>query len=135
MRARLAALVLILCQTAASAQMVLPVEPFTLTSPDYPVFGYPLFGQSVVNCDKTRPTPQTATEDADLTLPKSNAPTRRVQLDELPLSGKLGSPYSRFRTLKGNLGQHRRAHSGPAGSARPPVEPFGMRTSDPPDEI
>jgi hypothetical protein len=53
MRAWLAALVLILCQTAASAQMVLPVEPFTLTSPDYPVFGYPLFGQSVVNCDKT----------------------------------------------------------------------------------
>jgi hypothetical protein len=46
MRTWMAFLALFLCETAAAAQVVLPVEPFTLTSPDFPVFG-----QSVVGCD------------------------------------------------------------------------------------
>ena len=46
MRIWMAFLVLFLCETAAAAQVVPLVEPFTLTSPDYPVFGH-----SVVNCD------------------------------------------------------------------------------------
>ena len=53
MRLGLAALAFIICETAASAQPVLPVEPFTLTTPDYPTFGYSLFGHSAVDCEKT----------------------------------------------------------------------------------
>jgi hypothetical protein len=48
MRAWLSVLVFILGATGARAQNVYPVEPFVLTTPDYPVFG-----QSTVNCDKT----------------------------------------------------------------------------------
>jgi hypothetical protein len=47
MRAWLAVFVFLFGATGAQAQ-IYPVEPFVLTTPDYPVFG-----QSIVNCDKT----------------------------------------------------------------------------------
>ncbi len=52
MRAWLAALVFALSATAARAQIGVPVEPFVLTTPDYPSF-YPVFGENAANCART----------------------------------------------------------------------------------
>ena len=52
MRAWLAALVFVLGATEGRAQIGLPVEPFVLTTPDYPGF-YPILGQGAGDCAKT----------------------------------------------------------------------------------